>query len=113
MNLKGYIMEHKGTLAWGNLYSKKKISIIIVSFVLGLALIMEADNIQQNRFQCLRQGYEDMKYEQYSNAIIKFEKYLEVDSNLYWHLLAFFNDDSYSRQKVMAAKEFCLQHRQD
>lgn len=113
MNLKRYIMEHKGTLAWENLYSKKKICIIIVPFVRGLAIIMDADNIQQNRFQCLRQGYEDMKNEQYSNAIIKFEKYLEVDSNLYWYLLELFNDDSYSRQEVMAAKELCLQHMKD
>ncbi|BDZ76110.1 hypothetical protein Lac1_02930 [Claveliimonas bilis] len=74
---------------------------------------MDAGNVQQNRFQCLRQGYEDMENKQYSDAIEKFGKYLKVDSNLYWYLLELFNDDTYSRQEVMAAKEICLQHMQD
>lgn len=51
MDLKKYIMEHKGTLAWENLYSKKKISIIIVSFVWRLALIMDADNIYARQLE--------------------------------------------------------------
>ncbi|WP_316266063.1 hypothetical protein [Claveliimonas bilis] len=54
-----------------------------------------------------------MENKQYSDAIEKFGKYLKVDSNLYWYLLELFNDDTYSRQEVMAAKEICLQHMQD
>lgn len=112
MNLKRYIIENKGVFT-EKMYSKKKVCIMIVSFVLGVALFLQVDNVQQNRFQCLRQGYEDMQNEQYSDAIEKFEKYLEVDSNLYWYLLELFNDDSYNRQEVIAAKELCLQHMKD
>ena len=108
MNLERYIIENKGAFTWEKVYSKKKICIMIVFFVLGVALLLQADNAQQNRFKCLRQGYENMQNEQYSDATEKFEKYLEVDSNLYWYLLELFNDDSYSRQEVMAAKELFL-----
>lgn len=113
MNLKKYIMKGKEIFASKISCSKKKIYILIISSVLGLALIMYVDSVQQNRFQCLRQGYEDMKNEQYSHAIEKFEKYLAVDSSLYWHILEFFNDDSYSRQNVIEAKELCVQYMND
>ena len=44
MNLERYIIENKGAFTWEKVYSKKKICIMIVFFVLGVALLLQADN---------------------------------------------------------------------
>lgn len=83
--------------------------IIFFMFIITLFSVFYADNIQQKRFNSVRQAYENVRNQEYSEAVEKFNNYLNVDSNIYWYLIEHANDYSYSRQAVINAKNECIQ----
>lgn len=86
---------------------KKKVIIGIVLCV-GLSCIFIADDWQQRRFAILEQGYYYMEQCQYDEAVASFEKYLNMDSPIYWYFMEHMNDESYSRKNVSDCLEECI-----
>ena len=87
---------------------KKKVIIGLIFCVMFLG-IFKADDWQQRQFATLRYGYQCMEQCQYEAAVIAFEKYLDVNSNIYWHLLEAVNrDERYFRENVNDSLEECL-----
>lgn len=66
------------------------------------------DGWQQQRFELVRQGYQCMEQSQYDAAAAAFDAYLNVDSELYWKLMEWTNDERYLREKVEEALEKCM-----
>lgn len=87
---------------------KKKIIIGLIFCAMLLGMFM-ADDWQQRRFATLRYGYQCMEQCQYEEAVTAFEKYLHVNSDMYWHLLEAVNrDERYYRENVNDSLEECL-----
>lgn len=87
---------------------KKKIIIGLIFCAMLLGIFM-ADDWQQRRFATLRYGYQCMEQCQYEDAVTAFEKYLDVNSDIYWHLLEAVNrDERYYRENVNDSLEECL-----
>ena len=87
--------------------TKKKWVVMGIFIVFVLSGIFVADGWQQRRFATVKSGYEYMKTEQYSEAVIAFEDYLDVNLSAYWFLVECVNDESYSRQGVSYALQEC------
>ena len=49
-----------------------------------------------------------MEQRQYKEAIIAFKEYLNVDSDIYWYLIEYSNNENYSRKKVKECLEKCM-----
>ena len=87
---------------------KKKviIGLIFCAMILG---VFVADEWQQRRFATLRYGYQCLEQCQYEEAVAAFEKYLDVNSDIYWHLLEAVNrDERYYQENVNNSLEECL-----
>lgn len=49
-----------------------------------------------------------MEQRQYEEAIVAFKEYLNVDSDIYWYLIEYSNNENYSRKKSRNAwKSVC------
>lgn len=91
-----------------NKKERKKLVLILV-LMITLFLVFYADNLQQKRFDSLSQAYENVRNQEYTEALEKFENYLNIDSRIYWYLNDCINDYSYSRQGVINARNECIQ----
>lgn len=89
--------------------SKKKRFVAAIVFVVILLLVFIADDMQQRRFATLEKSYELMESGKYEEAIVGFDEYLSVDSDLYWKLMKKVNGYEYSREKVEQMAEVCLE----
>lgn len=89
--------------------SKKKRFVLTIVFVAILLLVFITDDIQQRRFATLEKCYELMDSGKYEEAIVGFEEYLSVDSDLYWKLIKKVNGYEYSREKAEQMVEACLE----
>lgn len=89
--------------------SKKKCFMVAIVFVAILLLVFMTDDMQQKRFAMLENSYELMESGKYNEAIVGFDEYLSVDSDLYWKLIEKANNYEYSRQGVKEATEACLE----
>ena len=49
-----------------------------------------------------------MEQRQYEEAIVAFKEYLNVDSDIYWYLIEYSNNENYSRKKVKESLEKCM-----
>lgn len=88
--------------------SLKAKAIIGVVLCVMLISIFAADNWQQKRFAILQYGYCSMEQRQYKEAIVAFKEYLNVDSDIYWYLIEYSNNENYSRKKSRNAwKSVC------
>ena len=56
----------------------------------------------------LQYGYCSMEQRQYEEAIVAFKEYLNVDSDIYWYLIEYSNNENYSRKKVKECLEKCM-----
>lgn len=88
--------------------SKRKRIAVGIGFVAVLLFVFITDDIQQRRFATLEKGYELMESGKYEEAIVEFNEYLSIDSDLYWKLIEKANSYEYSRQGVKEAAEACL-----
>lgn len=109
MNIHKATMKNKKEAFYQMFQKERKKVIIFFVFIIILFSVFYADNIQQKRFDSLRQAYENVRNEEYSEAAEKFENYLNVDSKIYWYLIDHVNDYSYSRQAVIDARNECIQ----
>ena len=88
--------------------SLKAKAIIGVVLCVMLISIFAADDWQQKRFAILQYGYCSMEQRQYEEAIVAFKEYLNVDSDIYWYLIEYSNNENYSRKKSRNAwKSVC------
>lgn len=67
-----------------NKKERKKLVLILV-LMITLFLVFYADNLQQKRFDSLSQAYENVRNQEYTEALEKFENYLNIDSRIYWY----------------------------
>lgn len=88
--------------------SLKVKAIIGVVLCVMLISIFVADDWQQKRFAILQYGYCSMEQRQYEEAIVAFKEYLNVDSDIYWYLIEYSNNENYSRKKVKECLEKCM-----
>lgn len=88
--------------------SLKAKAIIGVVLCAMLISIFTADDWQQKRFAILQYGYCSMEQRQYEEAIVAFKEYLNVDSDIYWYLIEYSNNENYSRKKVKECLEKCM-----
>ena len=88
--------------------SLKAKAIIGVVLCVMLISIFVVDDWQQKRFEILLYGYCSMEQRQYEEAIVAFKEYLNVDSDIYWYLIEYSNNENYSRKKVKECLEKCM-----
>lgn len=88
--------------------SLKAKAIIGVVLCVMLISIFVVDDWQQKRFAILQYGYCSMEQRQYEEAIVAFKEYLNVDSDIYWYLIEYSNNENYSRKKVKECLEKCM-----
>lgn len=88
--------------------SLKAKAIIGVVLCVMLISIIVVDDWQQKRFAILQYGYCSMEQRQYEEAIVAFKEYLNVDSDIYWYLIEYSNNENYSRKKVKECLEKCM-----
>ena len=81
----------------------------IAGLIMIVTAVFLADDIQQNRFESARNGYEYMESGKYHEATQEFEIYLNVDSKVYWKLIDMTNEYQYTREGVMEAVRQCAQ----
>lgn len=87
--------------------TKRKRIIIVIIFVVAFLFLCLSDDMQQRRFALLEKGYQLMDAGEYSKAIVIFDEYLAVDSDLYWKLIDKINSYEYSCQGVNEAIGVC------
>lgn len=102
------IMGLDNELGKTKMSKRKRIGAVIV-FVAVLLFVFITDDVQQQRFAMLENSYELMESGKYDEAIVGFDEYLSVDSDLYWKLIEKANNYEYSRQGVKEATEACLE----
>ena len=61
-----------------------------------------------DKMSILQYGYCSMEQRQYEEAIVAFKEYLNVDSDIYWYLIEYSNNENYSRKKVKECLEKCM-----
>ena len=88
--------------------SLKAKAIIGVVLCVMLISIFVVDDCQQKRFAILQYGYCSMEQRQYEEAIVAFKEYLNVDSDIYWYLIEYSNNENYYRKKVKECLEKCM-----
>lgn len=87
--------------------SRKGLIIAAVVLIVYMGIVIKVDAWQQNRFAEVRAAYQYLSGGNFQEAEVLFEDYLNVNSELYWHLLEYFNGDEYSRTQVEEAIEKC------
>lgn len=89
-------------------HKKGKVFIIGSIFVSLLICLFISDDWQQRRMATLRSGYHHMMKKEYDKAVIEFQEYLDVDSQVYWMLMETINNEFYSRDGVNEAISICI-----